>query len=83
MTDALMAREMITERGIMAAFIGHHRGFFRNIGLDDRDDIGRAGAIDMERAVILVAVPRRLIVPSLRPMKVSSASTIPPGRPKV
>ena len=45
-----MAREMITERGIMAAFIGHHRGFFRNIGLDDRDDIGRAGAIDMERA---------------------------------
>ena len=49
-TDALMAREVIPELGIMAAFIGHHRGFFRNIGLDDRDYIGRAGSLDMERA---------------------------------
>jgi hypothetical protein len=49
-TDALMAREMIAELGIMTAFVGHHRGFFRNVGLDDRDYIGRAGSLDMERA---------------------------------
>ena len=49
-TDALMAREMIPEREIVAAFVGHHRGFLRNIGLDDRDYIGRACSLDMERA---------------------------------
>jgi hypothetical protein len=48
-----MAREMIAKREIMAALIGHHRGFLRDIGLDDRDYIGRAGAIDMERANLL------------------------------
>jgi hypothetical protein len=50
MADALMAREMIHELGIMAAFISHHRGFFRNIGLDDWNDIGGAGSLDMEGA---------------------------------
>ena len=50
MADALMARKVIPEREIVAAFVGHHRGFFRNIGLDDRDYIGRAGSLDMERA---------------------------------
>jgi len=48
--DALMAREMTAEREIMAAFVGHHRGFLRNIGLDDRDNIGGACSLDMERA---------------------------------
>jgi hypothetical protein len=48
MADALMAHEMITEREIMAAFVGHHPGFFRNIGFNDRDYTGRARAIDME-----------------------------------
>jgi hypothetical protein len=43
--DAFMAREMFTEREIMAAFVGHYRGFFRNIGLDDRDYIGRASSL--------------------------------------
>ena len=38
----------ITEREIMAAFVGHHPGFFRNIGFNDRDYTGRARAIDME-----------------------------------
>jgi hypothetical protein len=49
-TDALVACKMITEREIMAAFIGHHRGFLSDIGLDDRDYIGCAGSLDMERA---------------------------------
>jgi hypothetical protein len=50
MTDALMAGEMVAEREIMSAFIGHHRGFFCNIGLDDRDYIGCAGSLNTERA---------------------------------
>lgn len=49
-TDALMAYEVIPELAIMATFVGHHRGFFRNIGLDDRDYFGYAGSLDMERA---------------------------------
>jgi hypothetical protein len=34
----------------MPALIGHHRGFLRDIGLDDRDYIGRVSAVDVERA---------------------------------
>src|ERR1700730_763228 len=34
----------------MAAFVGHHCGFLCNIGLNNRDYIGRAGSGDMERA---------------------------------
>jgi hypothetical protein len=48
--DALMAREMIAKREIAASFIGHHRGFFRDVGLNDRNKLGRTHAIDMERA---------------------------------
>ncbi len=48
--DALMARKMIAEREIMPSFVCHHRGFFRDIGLDDRDYICGAGSLDMERA---------------------------------
>src|ERR1700730_16071791 len=59
-TDAAMAREVLAEREIMAAFVGHHRGFFRDVRLDDRNDIGRACAIDMERAHLLaLAVNKR------------------------
>src|ERR1700730_6749002 len=59
-TDALMAFEMITEREIVAAFVRHHRSFLCNIGLDDRDYIGRAGSIDMERAnLTAVAINER------------------------
>lgn len=50
MTDALMGREVIAQREIVAAFIGHHRGFLRNIGLDNWNDIGGASSLDMERA---------------------------------
>jgi hypothetical protein len=60
MTDALMGREVIAEREIMAAFISHHCGFFRNIGLDDRGYIGHAGSLDMERAnLTAVAINER------------------------
>ncbi len=40
-----MASEVIAEREIMGAFIGHYCGFFRDIGLDDRDNIGRASVV--------------------------------------
>jgi hypothetical protein len=49
-TDAFMARKVISEREIMAAFVGHHRGVFRNIGLNNWNDISGACAINMERA---------------------------------
>jgi hypothetical protein len=32
-----------------AAFVSHDRGFFRNNSLDDRNPIGRARSLDMER----------------------------------
>ena len=50
MADALMACEVLAEREIVAAFVGHHGGFSRDIGLDDRDYNGRASSLDMERA---------------------------------
>src|ERR1700730_8676089 len=37
-------------RAVVAAFVGHHRGFFRDVGLDDGNDMGGAGAIGMKRA---------------------------------
>ena len=49
MADAFVAREVIAEREIMTAFVGHHCGFFRNIGLDDRDDIASTRSFDMKR----------------------------------
>jgi len=49
-TDALMALEVLAEREISAAFVGHHRRFLCHIGLDDRDYIGCARSFDMERA---------------------------------
>jgi hypothetical protein len=33
----------------MAAFVSNDRGFFRNNSLDDRNPIGRARSLDMER----------------------------------
>jgi hypothetical protein len=47
---ALMDCEMLAECEIVAAFIGHHCGVFCNVGLDDRDYIGSACPIDMERS---------------------------------
>jgi hypothetical protein len=43
-----MACEVISEREIMSAFVGHHRGFLCDLGLDNRHDIGGARSIDME-----------------------------------
>ena len=61
MADALMACEVPAEREIVAAFVGHHRGFLRDIGLDNRNYISRAGTLDMERAHLpAVAVNERL-----------------------
>jgi hypothetical protein len=34
--DAFMAGEMTTKRIVTTPFISHHRGFFRDIGLDNR-----------------------------------------------
>ena len=60
MADALVAREVIAEREIMPTFVRHHRGFFCNIRLDDRDYISRACAIDMERTRLLaLAINKR------------------------
>src|ERR1700730_11292070 len=50
MAYAFMAREVLAERKISAAFVGHHRRFLCHIGLDDRDYIGCARSFDMERA---------------------------------
>src|SRR5437588_7517732 len=59
-TNAFMAREVVAEREIIATFVVHHRGFFRNIGLDDRDYINRAGAFDMKRANLpTIAIDKR------------------------
>jgi hypothetical protein len=51
--NAFMARKMITEREIVAAFIGHHCGFFRDVRFDDWNKFGRANAVNMERTNLL------------------------------
>ena len=46
MADALMAREVIAEREIVAAFVGHHRGFASDVRTHDGHNVGYTHAID-------------------------------------
>jgi hypothetical protein len=52
-THALMALEVITKGKVAAPLVSHHRGLFRDVGLNNRNERGRAHTVNMERANLL------------------------------
>jgi hypothetical protein len=50
--DAVMLPEMVAEFPIGRAFVSHDVRLFRNVGLDNRDDVFAPCAIDMKRAYL-------------------------------
>ena len=91
--DRVMLGEVACRDWQALGFVGHDVGFAGDVRIDDRHDVRLPDAVDMERAGSTAAVNKRqnnvLVTAALalrtrlclRPMKVSSTSTIAPAPP--